>query len=70
MLEATIDNLRKIFHNLCKIVAFERKTVKILLFEPDFTDFNALFLCFMVFPAHFHAQLFWRDNLPTQRKRF
>ena len=28
------------------------------LFKPDLTDFNAFFLCFMAFLAHFHAQFF------------
>ena len=51
------DTLRKIFHNLCKILAFEHETVKLTSFNLTFTDFDALFLCFMAFPAHFHAQI-------------
>ena len=37
-----------------KILAFERQTVKITSY---FSDYNALFLCFMAFPAHIHAQI-------------
>ena len=51
---------RKIFLNLRKILAFERETVKISSFNMIFTDFDTLFLCFMAFPAHFYAQLFYR----------
>ena len=48
---------------LRKILAFERKTVKI-------TSFNlilliSLFLCCVAFPAHFHAQFIWLDILPA-----
>ena len=33
------------------------KTVKNDLFKPDFTDFIALFICFMAFAAHFYAKV-------------
>ena len=48
--------LHKTFHNLRKILALECKTVKI----------TALFLCFMEFLAHFHAQFLWLDILSVQ----
>ena len=61
----TDARLRKIFHNLRKILAFERKTVNITYLNLIFTDFNALFLCFMAFLAHFHAQSICLDIFPA-----
>ena len=52
----TDTRLRKFFHNLRKILDFDRKTVKITSFNLVLLTFNALFLCFMAFPAHFHAK--------------
>ena len=38
------------------------------LFEPDLTDFNALFLCFMAFPAGFHAPFFLAGHFTCAMK--
>ena len=36
---------------------FWTRNCKNYLFKPDFTDFDSLFLCFIVFLTNFHAQI-------------
>ena len=64
----TVARLRKFFHNLRKILAFELRKCKQYLFKPDFTDCEALFLCFMAIPAHFYVQFFLDGNFVCAMK--
>ena len=47
---------------------FWTQNCKNYLFLPDFTDFNAFFLCFLAFPAKFCAQFFLVEHFVCAMK--
>ena len=58
--------LRKIIHNLRKMMAFERKTVEITSFNLILLILTQICLWFMASPAHLHAT-FFRPAILTEQ---